>query len=393
MRKSQTATEYLIILAVVIVIALVVVNTMGGFPGIGAGSGKKVSDLKLASDTVGIESYSIGTDSSLFKLKNNYYDTITVTEFRVNQDDNLTCNSSNTVPSLPIVLNIGQSMIITCSVVNTSTYTLSSKQTPMVGVTYTDNMGASRTAGNEGSAVATSGSQGEVTPPETPPETPSHTITFNSNGGTGSMSAQTIQENASANLTANNFTRTNYTFNGWNTLANGSGSNYSDNVSYTMGSGNVTLYAKWTAVVAGCGDPTNPDCWSPAVSDKTWGPTGVTTGAQNDTDGAANTIHLMTHSTGDYPAADYCDTLDYGGHTDWYLPAKQQLIDGLTNQFVTPGGTVTGFAESTSYWSSTENSGYPEDYVWYALYDSFDGVYSDNGVSKDYTNHQTRCLR
>ncbi len=167
-RKSQTATEYLIILAVVIVIALVVVNTMGGFPGIGAGSGKKVSDLKLATDTVGIESYNIGTDSSLFKLKNNYYDTITVTSFRVNNQSSLTCNSSNTNPTLPIVLNVGQSMIINCTVVNTSTYTLSTKQTPLVGITYTDNMGATRSSGNEGSSVATSVSQGEVTPPVAP---------------------------------------------------------------------------------------------------------------------------------------------------------------------------------------------------------------------------------
>jgi hypothetical protein len=160
--KSQTATEYLIILAVVIVIALVVVNTMGGFPGIGAGTNKKVSDMKLSSDTIGIESYSIGTDSSLFKLKNNFYDTVTVTQFRVNNQTNLTCNSSNTNPALPIVLNIGQSKIINCSAVNTSTYTLSNRQTPMIGVTYTDNMGATRSSGNEGSAVATSngGSQG-----------------------------------------------------------------------------------------------------------------------------------------------------------------------------------------------------------------------------------------
>jgi hypothetical protein len=33
-KKSQTATEYLIILAVVIIIALIVVGVMGGIPGI-----------------------------------------------------------------------------------------------------------------------------------------------------------------------------------------------------------------------------------------------------------------------------------------------------------------------------------------------------------------------
>ena len=145
------------------------------------------------------------------------------------------------------------------------------------------------------------------------------------------------------------------------------------------------------AVDPPCGAPTNASCWSPAVSGKTWGPTGVTTGAQSDTDGAANTTHLMTHSTGNYPAADYCDTLNYGGHVDWYLPAKQQLIDGLTNQFVTPGGTVTGFADYTLYWSSTEHSGYPEGSAWDAGY--FDGTVGSYYFSKGYIYDQSRCLR
>ncbi len=148
MRKSQTATEYLILLAVVIVVALVVVNTMGGFPGIGASSGKKVSDLKLASDVVGVSSFSIGTNYSLFNFRNNNYDTITITEFRINQQANLTCNSSNTVPSLPIVLNIGQSILVNCSAVNSTNYVLTDKQTPVVGILYSDNLGAARTAGN-----------------------------------------------------------------------------------------------------------------------------------------------------------------------------------------------------------------------------------------------------
>jgi hypothetical protein len=59
MSKSQTATEYLILLAVVIVVALVVVNAMGGFPGIGSDTSKKVSDVKLANDVVGVSGFSI----------------------------------------------------------------------------------------------------------------------------------------------------------------------------------------------------------------------------------------------------------------------------------------------------------------------------------------------
>ena len=73
-----------------------------------------------------------------------------------------------------------------------------------------------------------------------------YTVTFNVNGGTGSMSNQTITYNASSNLTSNTFTRTYYTFAGWNTLADGTGTSYANATSYTMGEANVTLYAQWT---------------------------------------------------------------------------------------------------------------------------------------------------
>ncbi len=72
----------------------------------------------------------------------------------------------------------------------------------------------------------------------------SKTVTFNANGGTGTMANQT--GSSAANLTANSFVRSGYTFAGWNTLANGTGTNYSNQASYAFAS-DVTLYAKWTA--------------------------------------------------------------------------------------------------------------------------------------------------
>jgi uncharacterized repeat protein (TIGR02543 family) len=362
---------------------------MGGFPGIGAGTSKKVSDLKLATDTIGVESYQIGADSSLFRLKNNYYDTITITKFRVNQQDNLTCNSSNTNPALPIVLNVGQSQLINCSVVSSSTYTLSSKQTPMMGITYIDTIGATRIAGNEGSAVATV-SQGEVIPPETP----SYTIIFNSNTGTGTMSTQTIQQGASANLIPNNFTKASNTFDGWNTLANGSGTNYSDNVSYTMGSANVTLYAKWTAVVVdACGTPgdaTDPDCWSVAASGHIWGPIGVNTPANDLDDGRNNSLTLYGpaggYLGGSYPAAKYCYDLVEDSHEDWFLPAINQLMSGITANPETWGEWY--------YWSSTENPAEGnEDFALNVYYDVWLSTAYISDDMKDDSYDKVRCLR
>jgi uncharacterized repeat protein (TIGR02543 family) len=72
-----------------------------------------------------------------------------------------------------------------------------------------------------------------------------YTVTFNANGGTGTMSDQTIAFNASANLTSNTFTRTGYIFAGWATTSGGAVA-YANGASYTMGSADVTLFAKWT---------------------------------------------------------------------------------------------------------------------------------------------------
>jgi uncharacterized repeat protein (TIGR02543 family) len=72
------------------------------------------------------------------------------------------------------------------------------------------------------------------------------TITFDGNSSTsGSMAAQTAGTTTAINL--NTFARTNYTFTGWNTAANGSGYSYTDGASYAFTT-NTTLYAQWQAV-------------------------------------------------------------------------------------------------------------------------------------------------
>jgi uncharacterized repeat protein (TIGR02543 family) len=76
---------------------------------------------------------------------------------------------------------------------------------------------------------------------------PTKTVTFNNNGGTGSMANEV--NNVPTALTTNTFTRAGYTFSGWNTAANGSGTVYADAASYSFAA-DVTLYAQWTAIGA-----------------------------------------------------------------------------------------------------------------------------------------------
>ncbi|MBR2786699.1 MAG: InlB B-repeat-containing protein [Clostridia bacterium] len=78
---------------------------------------------------------------------------------------------------------------------------------------------------------------------------PSYTVSFNANGGTGSMASQLIAMDSSANLRTNTFTREGYLFTGWNTAEDGSGTSYADEASVTNLSNTdgatVTLYAQW----------------------------------------------------------------------------------------------------------------------------------------------------
>jgi uncharacterized repeat protein (TIGR02543 family) len=74
---------------------------------------------------------------------------------------------------------------------------------------------------------------------------PNKTVTFDANSGSGTMAAQVTH--IPGNLTSNAFTRTGYTFAGWNTLANGTGTAYANNTAYAF-TADITLYAQWTAV-------------------------------------------------------------------------------------------------------------------------------------------------
>ena len=76
-----------------------------------------------------------------------------------------------------------------------------------------------------------------------------YTVTYNANGGTGTMANQELTYNKAAILNANTFKRTGYRFNGWNTKADGTGTSYADRASVknltANSGGTVTLYAKW----------------------------------------------------------------------------------------------------------------------------------------------------
>jgi uncharacterized repeat protein (TIGR02543 family) len=88
----------------------------------------------------------------------------------------------------------------------------------------------------------------------------SYTVTYNANGGSGTMSSSTATYDTNFMTRQNTFTRAGYTFAGWNEKADGTGTAWgiSSSNSGTYESGNywkwsgssytkdITLYAQWT---------------------------------------------------------------------------------------------------------------------------------------------------
>ncbi len=69
-------------------------------------------------------------------------------------------------------------------------------------------------------------------------------VTFDANGGTGTMAEQIFKEGEAQSLTRNSFTREDYVFTNWSIMKDGNGTTYSDGETITV-TFNMTLYAQW----------------------------------------------------------------------------------------------------------------------------------------------------
>ncbi len=108
----------------------------------------------------------------------------------------------------------------------------------------------------------------------------SYSVKFNANGGTGTMANESFTSGTAQALTANAFTRTGYTFQGWATSASGA-KVYNDgqsvsNLTETIG-GVVNLYAVWKArlymvinLSSGSSSTSYPISYLDAVPDGGW---------------------------------------------------------------------------------------------------------------------------
>ena len=73
-----------------------------------------------------------------------------------------------------------------------------------------------------------------------------YTVSYNMNGGSGSIANQTKTQGQALTLSSTKPTKAGFTFSNWNTKADGSGASYGSGSSYTADA-SVTLYAIWKA--------------------------------------------------------------------------------------------------------------------------------------------------
>jgi hypothetical protein len=125
MRKSQTATEYLIILAMVIVVGLIVVGVLGGIPSIGGSVSKNSAQAILTTQDVAIENWAIDATGATFIIRNNLQSTVRIDSMIV---EGMEYNSST-------LLKAGQSKKITTSSIYSK---FGTKYSMNLAITYTD---------------------------------------------------------------------------------------------------------------------------------------------------------------------------------------------------------------------------------------------------------------
>ncbi len=159
-----------------------------------------------------------------------------------------------------------------------------------------------------------------------------HVVTFDSNGGSGTMSNQT--SSSATSLTSNAFTNSGCTFVAWNDSANANGTSYANTAVYSFTS-NVTLYAQWNCSSGG-GSTGCPYLVSAVVN------------ACSGSCGAEGNNEIVVMNSGSYaiPVNGSNINLYYSGGTNHYF----------TNSFAASSGTVVSNLNTITSVSGCSNT-------------------------------------
>lgn len=143
------------------------------------------------------------------------------------------------------------------------------------------------------------------------------------------------------------------------------------------------------------GSPASPTCNNAVDTLKNyWGTYGTKTSIISTTDGAANTTALVTtYGALTLPfspdGAKFCENLVFGGHSDWFLPAQEELNLFWWN-LSSSERTSMGVAPSGYYQSSTEYNHATQGKNNVMVHRFDDGLQNSEGKSAP---QYTRCVR
>ena len=116
-KRAQTATEYMIILAVVIIIALIVVGVMGGIPGVGGGARGRASASYWQTADVGIVAYSISAGGTTnVRIRNNLGDTVTIDDVNLSTSGSTHASLVVQNEATTLVLAPGETATVTAAI-------------------------------------------------------------------------------------------------------------------------------------------------------------------------------------------------------------------------------------------------------------------------------------
>lgn len=150
------------------------------------------------------------------------------------------------------------------------------------------------------------------------------TITFNANGGSGTVpSAISTYVGVDNTIPSNSLTRTGYTFHSWNTASDGSGTTYATG-STIAPSGDVTLYAQWKTTYV------KPDIQN------------LLAFRVADTSGGASPTVTSTGETG------FCKFELVGGANYTFTSASVQFGTATAGSMAISGTTVYGYSDVDS---------------------------------------------
>jgi hypothetical protein len=163
-----------------------------------------------------------------------------------------------------------------------------------------------------------------------------YTVTFNVNGGSGTApSAQTVSPGSAITLPGGSgLSMSGYTFGGWNTMADGTGTNYKAGESFTP-TASITLYARWNDRAAGVKVSAPSGTSSVTTASITINPVAAPDNGQ--------TVEYAINTTDAAPSSDWQTGTTFSGLTSgtaYYIFARSAENTGYTAGMASEGYQV-----------------------------------------------------